>query len=256
MDRVIFTPYFIGEHVPGLEHLALPGWQRNTASLAAGDAQQRMVALFRPLAEMVAAIVRSGDRPVSFAGDCCSAIGVLAGLQRAGLDPTQVWLDAHGDFNTWETSPSGFLGGMPLAMLTGRGEQTIVQALGLQPLADARVVLSDARDLDSGERKTLLASRVKHFSHFEELLQWPLPGGSLYLHLDVDVIAPAEAPAMDYPVPGGPSAELVGAFLERLSSSGQLVAVSISAWNPAKDSDAQTERLVMSLLGPFLGCPS
>jgi len=180
---------------------------------------------------------------------------VLAGLQRAGLDPTFFWLDAHGDFNTWDTSPSGFLGGMPLAMLTGRGEQTLMQSLGLQPLADTKVILSDARDLDPGERESLQASAVNHVRHFDELLSWQLPEGPLYLHLDVDVIDPQAAPAMDFPVSGGPTMELVGAFLERLARTGRLAALSISAWNPEKDTDAQTERAVLRLLGPFLGLP-
>jgi arginase len=255
MDRVVFTSYFIGEHVPGLERLAASSWQRNECALTPADPQQRMVALYGRLAEKVAAIVNAGDRPVSFAGDCCSAIGVLAGLQRAGLEPTLIWLDAHGDFNTWETSPSGFLGGMPLAMLTGRGEQTLIAALDVRPLPDANVLLSDARDLDPAEREAVQASGLRHVPHFEELLRLPLPGGPLTLHLDVDVIDPRGAPAMEYPAPGGPTVELVGAFLQEVASSGQLAAVSISAWNPQKDGDGRTERAVMGLLQPFLGTP-
>lgn len=251
MNRVIFTPYFLGAHVPGFEPLAAPAWERNTPLLPSGDTQKRMVTLFRLLAEKVATVVRVGERPISFAGDCCSAIAVLAGLQRAGVHPTLLWLDAHGDFNTWETSPSGFLGGMPLAMLTGRGEQTIVEGLGLQTIDDSKVVLSDARDLDPKEKKALKASRVKHVPRFEDMLQNSLPGGPLYLHVDVDVIDAREAPGMEYPVPGGPSAQLVEAFLKRVDSTGRLAALSVSAWNPERDEDGTTQRRVMNVLQPF-----
>src|SRR5512136_997268 len=98
-----------------------------------------MSVLHQPLAEFTAQTVLHGDRPVSLAGDCCTPLGVLAGLQQAGLVPVLLWLDAHGDFNTWETTPSGFLGGMPLAMLVGRGDQTMAQAVGLRPLPESRV---------------------------------------------------------------------------------------------------------------------
>ena len=93
-----------------------------------------MSQLHRPLADFIHKTIRQGDRPVSFAGDCCTTLGVVAGLQRADLNPTLIWLDAHGDFNTWETSPSGFLGGMPLAMMVGRGEQTMAETCRTIPL--------------------------------------------------------------------------------------------------------------------------
>jgi arginase len=83
---------------------------------------------------------------VSIAGDCCTSLGVAAGLLAAGIDPTLIWFDAHGDFNTWETTPSGFLGGMPLAMLAGRGEQTIVHGVGLKNLEESNIYLADARE--------------------------------------------------------------------------------------------------------------
>jgi arginase len=71
---------------------------------------------------------------VSIAGDCVATMGVLAGLHDAGITPTLIWFDAHGDFNTWETTPSGFLGGMPLAMIVGRGEQTMPHGWAGDPL--------------------------------------------------------------------------------------------------------------------------
>jgi arginase len=161
-NSFILTPYFLDEPRPGLLPVAAPGWYVNEVELPPGTRQERMAALYHPLRDAVAAAVRRGERPVSIGGDCCTSIGFLAGLQLGGLKPTLIWLDAHGDFNTWETTPGGFLGGMPLAMLAGRGEQTIVEGVGLDVLPEAQIILSDARDLDPGERESLEDSAVHH----------------------------------------------------------------------------------------------
>ena len=103
-------------------------------------------------------------KPFAIVGDCCQVIPVMAGLERAGVKPTLVWLDSHGDFNTWDTTPSGFLGGMPLAMLTGRGDQRMMQAVAQTTIADERVILSDGRDLDPGERLLVEQSEIRFLS--------------------------------------------------------------------------------------------
>lgn len=96
-------PYFMGERLDGL---AVPGPFRDLVpTLPLADPRQRMGALYRHLAERVTAL----ESPVVWAGDCVVILGVLAGLQQRGIDPTLVFFDAHGDFNTWETTPSGFL---------------------------------------------------------------------------------------------------------------------------------------------------
>jgi arginase len=251
-NRYILTPYFLDREEPGLETAAGPEWHLNRVDLPEGSQQQRMIALYRPLANFVAAAAAAGDRPVSLAGDCCTSIAVLAGLQRAGLSPTLLWLDAHGDFNTWETTPSGFLGGMPLAMLVGRGEQTLVQGVGLTPLPEARVILSDARDLDPGEKEAVAGARLTHVPDVAALLDQPLPAGPLYVHWDTDVVDPAEAPAMNYPTPGGPPVETLRRVFRRLAGSGQVAAISVSAWAPALDEDGQSERTLLALLQALL----
>jgi arginase len=211
-----------------------------------------MAAIHRPLADWAAGVLSAGDRPVSIAGDCCAALPVLAALQRAGLDPTLVWFDAHGDFNTWETTPSGFLGGMPLAMLVGRGEQSLAEALDLRPLLEEQVILAGARDLDPGEREAVAGSGLLHCPDVAELEELPLPAGPLCVHFDCDVLNPEEAPAMSYLAAGGPGAEALGRVFRRLASSGRLAAVSLSAWNPDLDSDGRTRRATMQLLDELL----
>ena len=200
---MILTPFFLDEPLPGLESLATSDWIVNKPKSLAGDKQHRMSVLHRQLAEFTAQSILMGNRPVSIAGDCCTTIGMLAGLQRAGIDPILIWFDAHGDFNTWETTPSGFLGGMPLAMLVGRGEQTMLKALQLVPLAEDRVILTDARDLDPGEKQLIEEANIIHLPDVKTLLDAMLPDGLLYVHIDMDIVNPAEAAAMNYLAAGG-----------------------------------------------------
>ena len=250
---MILTPFFLDEPLPGLESLAASDWRINKPHLPDGETQQRLSALHKPLADFTQQSILNGKRPISIAGDCCTAIGMLAGLQRAGLDPILIWFDAHGDFNTWETTLSGFLGGMPLAMLVGRGEQTMLRALELKPLAEDRVVITDARDLDPGEKQLIEAANIIYLPDVKSLLDLTLPDDPLYVHIDTDIVNPAEASAMNYPAAGGPSAEELQTVMKHLSRTEKLAAVSMSTWNPKMDADGQSRRLCMGLLDTLIG---
>ena len=252
-NQFILTPYFIDAPVPGLERLAKPGWQVNKVMITAGRPQERMLSLYLPLAEKVAQAAGQGKRPVSLAGDCCTAMAVLGGLQRAGLDPTLVWLDAHGDFNTWQTTPSSFLGGMPLAMLVGRGEQTLMDGLGVSPLPEQQVILTDARDLDPGEREAVAGSAVHHLQNVVSLLNYPFPDRPIYVHFDTDLINPEEAPAMNYKAAGGPSVRMLHHVFRHLAATGRVAAVSFSSWNPQLDVAGQSQQVCLALLDELVG---
>ncbi len=251
-NHFILTPFFLDEAMPELEPLAKPDWHINKIKLPEGVKQHRMAALYKPLANFVAETSKHGERPVSIAGDCCTAIGVLAGLQRSGLNPVLIWFDAHGDFNTWETTPSGFLGGMPLAMLVGRGEQTIVNETGLHPLPEARVILTDARDLDPGEQSLLEESGVRHLPDVKSLFDHSLADTPLYIHFDTDIVNPKEAPAMNYQARNGPSSQELRAVFRHLSRTGQIVAVSMSTWNPRLDKKGRSQKVCMDLLNTLI----
>lgn len=248
----ILTPFFLDQPEQGLGSLVKPGWVVNEPHLPGGKAQQRMAAIYEPLAEFISSAAGSGDLPVSIAGDCCTSIGILAGLQRANLDPTLIWFDAHGDFNTWETTPSGFLGGMPLAMLVGRGEQTIMEAVGAKRLSEENVILSDARDLDPGERESVASSKIHHLKDTAELLAYDLPPNPIWVHFDTDVIDSGELPAVNYPVKGGPGVSDLQHVFNALADSGQIVAVSMSTWNPELDQDGYSRKVSMELLTSLL----
>ena len=135
--------------------------------------------------------------------DCTSCLGMVKGLE--ANSPAILWYDSHGDFNTPETSPSGFLGGMPLAALVGRGNQHLMRGINLQPIAESKVIISDVRNLDPEEGLMLRASDVTVCHTLDALNAATLPDGPLYIHYDTDVVDCAEMPAMSYPEPDGPS---------------------------------------------------
>ena len=252
-NRTILSPFYLDMASPQMEPLAKSHWFVNKPLLSARGKQTRMSGVHGAIADFVFRTVSENRRPVSIAGDCCAAMGVLAGLQRAGIAPHLIWFDAHGDFNTLETSPGGFIGGMPLAMMVGRGEQTMIQALGLRALPEERVILTDARDLDPGEREAVAASRVTHIGKPEALCEHPLPEGPMYVHFDTDVVSAHESPAHNYPSYGGPSAAAIRSVFDRIARSGRLIAVSLAAWNPELDKDKLSEKISMSLLQTLAG---
>jgi arginase len=220
----IAVPFFMGEPMPFRGRVT--GARELAPELPHASPQVRMGVLYRDLARLVE---REGA-PVVVSGDCMVAIGVLAGLQARDIDPTLLWFDAHGDFHTWETTTSGFLGGMPLAMVTGRGEQTVVEAAGMTPLPDKRIVLVDARDLDPGEDEAVASSGMRVVA-VNEVRDLDL-SGPLYVHVDVDVVDPGELPGVNYPVAGGPPLAEMRSAMEHLAATGQVVAFSLSSWNP------------------------
>ena len=249
----ICSPLFLDRETaaPGL--LASADDTFITQSPGPGDQTESLAPIHQALADEIASCAGKGKKPFAIVGDCCQVIPVMAGLERAGLRPTLIWLDSHGDFNTWETTPSGFLGGMPLAMLTGRGDQRMMQAVGLAPIADNRVVLSDGRDLDPGERILVEQSGIRFSPALEDLSNHDLPDGPLYVHFDADILDAAEAPAFLYPVRGGPDAALMRATLEALLNTGRVVAFSVCAsWDVARDSDGKTLAAVRTALQPLL----
>lgn len=214
------------------------------------------------LAVRVGEIAAGGRRPVSLAGDCVSSLGMLAGLQRAGRPPDRVlWLDAHGDFHTWSTSQTQYIGGMPLAMFVGRVDHdddprsqaalACLSTIGVQPYPQRQIVLADARDLDPGEREALASSRIVR-CRLDDVLSHLQPRESIYLHWDTDVIDDrARMPALKYHVQRGPSAADVASLFQALRAY-DVVAVSVSAWHAEQDGDNQTARACMEILNTLL----
>lgn len=251
-NQFILTPFNLDAPAPELESLAQADWYINKPAMPSGNNQKRISAVHQPIADFVASTCSLGKRAVSIAGDCCTALGVAAGLQKFGLNPTLIWLDAHGDFNTWETTPSGFIGGMPLAMLVGRGQQDMVQALGLRPFSEERVILCDGRDLDPKEKLALIQSGVHHVKDAHTLLEHPLLANPLYIHFDVDIVNPNNAPAMRFRASGGPSSADLLAIFKSLAQTKRILAVSMATWDPRLDEDGRSRAICMELLDSLI----
>lgn len=203
-----------------------------------------VVAVNRALAQVIAA--HPQHVPLIFSADCVSALGTVKGLEQQ--QPVVLWFDAHGDFNTPETTPSGFLGGMPLAALVGMGNEALMRGVGLAPIPQADVIITDARDLDPEEAILLRESHVKHLSDFQDMLTVSLPERPVYIHFDTDVVDSAEMPAMNYPTPGGPSLEQAALSLRRVAEEAQVIGVLFSLWNDEKPGADQALRNTLSLV--------
>ena len=252
-NRILLTPYFLDQSSPTLSGLGGKDWHLNPSRPAGETPLARIGSVHRGLRDLVAATTARGERPVSIGGDCCAAIPVLAGLQQGGVDPVLLWLDAHGDFNTAETTISGFLGGMPLAMLTGRGDQTLMQASLARTLADSEVLLFDARDLDPAERDLLNASGVVRLDAVDAVLDALPSDRPVHVHLDCDVLDSDAAPAMRYPVRGGPSVADLVRLGSALHASGRVAGVSVTVWDIEADSDGRTGAACRAVLNAMIG---
>ena len=218
---------------------------------------RRMGKIYAQLSEAVQAAVSDGKVPVSIAGDCVSSLGVLGGLQKAGKSPDRIlWLDAHGDFHTWETTQTKYLGGMPLAMLVGRSDRrkeerdgiaSFLAAIGVQPFPEEKIILSDGRDLDPGEKEAISNSKIVRCS-IADIFKHLDPDENLYLHFDTDVMdAEPEMPALKYHVKQGPGYAEICALFKSLRDR-NIVAISVSAWHEEKDLDNKAAIACLKLL--------
>jgi arginase len=253
MSDVILLPYHQDERLDD-EAIVVPSGVEATLvdpPLPAADTQwPRLVALYEVLAEAVAVGVRGDRLRAVVVGDCLASLGTLAGLQRAGHDPSIVWFDAHGDIHTWASSTSKYLGGMPLRMMIGGDPDRLTGPLGIRALTEDRAVLVDARDLDPGEVDFLATSQVRR-SSVEALSADDLPPGPVLVHIDLDVIDASEVPGMRFPVANGPSSDAVLAAVARLYASGRVVLLSLSCpWY--RTDDAARARQRTALIDRFL----
>lgn len=232
----IGVPYYLGESRPErneVEALRQSGiaaqlnadWVEITPDFAAAD--DPVVAVNRALAEAIQS--QAPKIPVVFANDCTSCLGMVKGLEAKA--PAVLWYDSHGDFNTPETTPSGFLGGMPLAALVGRGNQHLMCGLDLEPIDEADVIVADVRNLDPEEGIMLRASDVTIYETLSDLNAASLPDKSLYIHFDTDVVDCAEMPAMSYPEPDGPSLQESIESLKWVAARRQVAGILFSLWN-------------------------
>src|SRR5215203_3311920 len=183
-----------------LDRLREAGWEAQAAEIQVAEAGKL---------ETVAAV---GRFPLILTGGCLASVGVLSGLQEIGNDPAVVWIDAHGDFNTPESSISGYWDGMALATVCGSGRPELARAIGLRPLPVSQALHLAGRDFDPGEQENVRRLELAVIPPDEiggeparQRLRRLAEGRDLYLHVDLDGLDPRDAPAVSMPVPGGPA---------------------------------------------------
>ncbi|UQZ75058.1 arginase [Niallia circulans] len=218
------------------------------------------------LAEMVDKIIQSKSFPLILGGDHSIAIGTLAGVSKHYTNLGAIWYDAHGDLNTAETSPSGNIHGMPLAVSLGYGHELLANILGASPkIKPEHVVIIGARSLDEGERRLIKELGIKVFTMHEidrlgmtkvmestiDYLKEKTDG--VHLSLDLDGLDPNDAPGVGTPVPGGISYRESHLAMEMLAESGLITSAEFVEVNPILDERNKTASLAVALMGSLFG---
>jgi arginase len=240
-------------HEVGLETIEAAG-AFHTEGQAAFD-------LCRTLAGRVREAAERDAIPLVLSGNCNTALGALAGLGMQGLG--LIWFDAHGDFNTPETTESGYLDGMGLAVATGRCWSRIAAKIpGFHPLPDSHVLHVGGRDFDAGEEALLARSEVAVLPARQigaaSLLEVLGPGlealqgrvQRLYVHVDLDVLDPQQAPANEYgaQVPGGLSVDQAEEAIQAIGERFRICGAGLAAYDSEGRTLAAGIRILMSLL--------
>jgi arginase len=246
----IVVPFHVFDPMPD-EEFPIAGERRVAPELPDGEPWERLAALYEEVAESVADVARQGAPVAVLSGDCTTSLGTVAGLQRSGRFESLgvVWFDAHGDLHTPESTLSGYLGGLPLRMLIGEGDQVVAERTGLQPVGDHNVVLVDGRDPEPPERDYLARSAVRQVSVEDAADEDVLPDGPLYVHVDLDVLDPAHVPGLRYPTPGGTDPATLADTLAAILRTGRVAALGIGCtWSPGHDAMPATRGLISELL--------
>jgi arginase len=218
------------------------------------------------LADATAAAVARGSFPLVLGGDHSVALGSIRGAAR-GRQLGVVWIDAHADFNTAETSPSGNIHGMPLAALLGLGDPRLVGIDGARggAIAPEHVALLGVRSIDAGERELLAGSGVTLIAMADiarvgvaaaaalAIAVASRAAGGIYVSLDADAIDPRWAPGVTTPVPGGLSAADARLACALLCASRRLVGMDVVELDPTRDEAGQTAQLVVELVRAVAG---
>jgi arginase len=224
---------------------------------------EEIVRACEELATSVADIARAGNIPLVLGGDHSMTMGTLAGLARAGKRPGVIYIDAHPDINTPDTSPSGNVHGMPLAVAFGLAGDPF--PAGLRGTANgAHGVVMAIRDVDPGERDNITKAGVTALTMadidrlgmgpaMEKAIAVAGKGDGIHLSFDMDALDPNEAPGVGTPVRGGLTYREAQLAMEMIAASGKLRSIEIAEVNPVLDQGNRTAALAVELVASALG---
>ena len=222
------------------------------------------------LAETVEGALDEGKFPLVLGGDHSVAVGTVAGAaqhhRKNGRKMGLLWIDAHADMNTPQTSPSGNVHGMPLACCVGMGPAELTHIYGWAPKVDPRnVVMVAIRSVDDLERGNVKKAGVRvctmreiderglHIVMEEAILLASEETGGLHLSLDMDAVDPREAPGVGTPIKGGITYREAHLIMELVCDSGRLRSMEVVEVNPVIDEANRTADLAVELVMSALG---
>ena len=218
------------------------------------------------LARSVDDVITRNRFPLVFGGDHSIAIGSLAGISKHYDDLGVIWYDAHGDLNTLETSPSGNIHGMPLAVSLGLGDPALTDIYGFKPkIKPENIVIIGARSLDDGEKKLIkdIGIRVYTMHEIDRLGMTRVMEESIsylknrtdgvHLSLDLDGLDPHDAPGVGTPVLGGISYRESHLAMEMLAESRIITSAEFVEVNPILDDKNKTATVAVALMGSLFG---
>jgi len=222
------------------------------------------------IGERVGGILERGRLPLVLGGDHSVAVGTVSGVSRRfrarGESIGLLWLDAHADMNTPETTPSGNVHGMPLACIAGMGPAELTDIFGYHPkVAPRNIVIVGLRDVDQMEKPHVRDSGVRAFtmrdldergmrSVMEEAIRLASDGtAGLHLSLDMDFVDPRDAPGVGTPVRGGVTYREAHLAMEMICDSGRMVSMELVEVNPVIDEVNRTADLAVELITSGLG---
>jgi arginase len=234
------------------EHLRSVGNEVDVASVRLSEGLHTETNALVELQGLAVPLIRDAierqARPIILSGNC----GTAALSAMAALDPRStgiIWFDAHADFNTPETSPSGFLDGMGLAILTGRCWRRLAERFeSFQPVLDSQVIQIGVREKDPPEVQLLQESGIKQIptvalAELPEVLR-QLGTNTVYVHVDLDVIDTSEGRANGWACGGGLSLNQLRDALELIGCRASIVAGAVTCYDPAVDADGRIGRAI------------
>jgi arginase len=223
------------------------------------------LALGKQLAPIVRQAIAAGQLPLVLAGNCYVCMGILSGFDHAHCGV--VWIDAHGDFNTPDSTISGFFPGMSLAIITGHCYQDLWAQIGNSaPIAEAATLLLGVRELDPAERERLERSAIQVVSWHEGKPQADVLTcldvlakrvQEVYLHIDNDAFDPQVAPGiLDPPVPGGLSLQEMEEVIREVAARFRIKAVALTTYHPDLDQNEKTLQAGLRIIELLAKCAS
>lgn len=227
------------------------------------DERDAVTAIARSVAAAVRDATARGATPIVLAGNCATSIGGAAALtpERAGL----IWFDAHGDFNTPATSPSGMINGMPLSILAGRCLDDVRRTIIDAPIRESAILIAGVRETDAAEGEALAESGV-HVATADSIRERGVTAAAapalaamagiaseVHVHIDVDGADPEDVPGVSYRTRDGVAATDVLALIDAVRSHFTIRSASIAEYIPAFDRDHATRDFALAALGRLVG---